>query len=264
MKKTIAVLLILLISVSLVLQVYAGPGDEVLAEQNKDYIDECNDIRLAVRAGAGGNFSEVVDFGLMYRCYKLSNENFVKAYEEDGSFSKNISDSYSWVIPKCAESGTSSSGEVTVVESNDIEFGWVIRGGVNYQADEGFISPDYVSVCNRILESHPGADRSSICAVDSVNLDCRLFFFSDNGVEYLMPLFLSGAPEWAENGAICDVGEFVEKAKASFPDTPEQKDGFFKNMKNNLDYIIAATVIVLIILVVIGFYIKKRKKTEDE
>lgn len=263
MKKTVSVFLVFMITVLLLLPAFAGTGTDILTEHNKEYLDECNDVRLAVQAGAGGSFSEAVDFELMYRCYKLSNENFVKAYKNAECFMDNISSSYSWIVPRCT-SDSGNGGELIVVESNDIEFGWIIREGINYPAGENFISPDYVSICERILKSHPEADMSTICAVESVNLDCRLFCFLDNGEEYLLPIFLSEDPEWASSGEIYEAKEFVEKAEDSFPAPPEQSNGFFKNMKDNLDYIIIATVVILIILIATGFYIKKTKRTEDE
>ena len=273
MKKITALISVLLVAMLTVFSVAAKSGRDILAEHNEDYAEECENVILAVKA----NYTEYsahigeslndIDFELMYRCYELESDDFIKAFREDGNFKDNISTSYYWVVPSYdtkINEVNGQSGEVVVCENNELEFGWAIREGISYPS-YGDLDTDYASLCDIILDEHPDADSDDIRVVYGDMIKCRMFYFTEDGEEYILPMFLNEDPKWADSGKIYTAEEFIENASQRVSSSSQNDDGFFKSMRNNIDYIIGAGVIVLVcVIVFVILYKKKNSKNEDE
>lgn len=278
MKKTIVFLLCTVIIAMTLTPICAVSvdGSALSVELLKYYRYETEQIALMLNDAYGdwddylGDEPEAISYDLMYQVYYLDMKDIVAAYDTDGSFAKNISDKYYWVVPNYEK-----QSEVQVVRNADTTYGWAVRRGTRYMKSIADNHKDIVfgvaEIYESILEQCPDANKLSFKMVyDELN-DMHLMYFTVNGEEYLSPYFASKDITWLTNGKAYTVGNFIERMR----DNAEQDTTRFSLFGENDDtetiyfyYIVIGTVVVVAIallsVIIAGKKIRARNEAKEE
>ncbi|MBQ3183220.1 MAG: hypothetical protein IJB57_06085 [Clostridia bacterium] len=241
------------------LKYYRYETEQIIAMVNEQYIAWRDYL---------GDDPDAIPYELMYQVYYLDMKDVVSAYDSDGTFVKNISDRYYWVVPNY-EKGT----EVQVVRNNDAEYGWAIRRGTHYMDSIRSNYEDTVfgiaEIYDNILTQCPGVNKLSFKMVyDELN-DIHLMYFTSEGEEYVVPYFASENFTWLTNAMVYPVKDYIELMRTNTVDDTSNIDldeGKMGTETIYLNYIVIGTVAVIgvAIVAVLIAHNKKNKAAEAE
>lgn len=213
-----------------------------------------------------GDDSDAITYDLMYQVYYLDMKDVVAAYESDGSFGKNISDKYYWVVPNY-EKGT----EVQVVRNSGAQYGWAIRRGTHYMESIGANYEGIVfgiaDIYDNILTKCPEVNKLSFKMVYDETDDMHLMYFTSGGEEYVVPYFASEKITWLTNGEVYPAGEYIDLMRSNtFDDTSsiDLDDGGLDTETIYINYIVIGTVAVIGVAVVAVIIAKNMKNKPDD
>ena len=251
-------------------------GSILSVELLKYYRYETEQITLMLNDSYGdwddylGDDPEAISYDHMYQVYYLDMKDIVAAYDTDGSFAKNISDKYYWVVPNYEK-----QSEVQVVRNADTTYGWAVRRGTRYMKSIANNHKDIVfgvaEIYESILEQCPNANKLSFKMVyDELN-DMHLMYFTVEGNEYLSPYFASKDITWLTNGKTYTVEDYIGLMR----DNAEQDTTHFRLFGENDDtetiyfyYIIIGSVVVIAIallsVIIAGKKIRARNEAKEE
>lgn len=268
MKKILVVTVCLLTILLTMVNAYGDStnGSELAAAILEKYSEEVEQIILTVKDQQSqwvdylGNNPDKIDFSHMYRVYYLKLKDINAAYDKQGSFAANISDSYYWVVP-CYD----KQSEVQVVRNNDTAHGWDIRRGTQFMKNVGRSYPDVVfvisSVYENILSRYPEVDKESMRMVYDEGNNIHLMYFTSDGAEYVVPYFSSKAITCVSNEKVYPVSDYINamesnKAEDSAYDTSSAKKHGTEMIYFN--YIVVGSIVVVGVAFV-AFMIARRK-----
>ncbi len=274
MKRSI-ILLLCMIMLSLTLISVAADevqGEALSVELLKYYRYETEQIVVMVDGQRTawrdylGELNSSLRYDLMYQVYYLDMKDIVAAYDIDGSFGKNISDKYYWVVPNY-EKGT----EVQVVRNADAEFGWAIRRGTRYMEAIGANHEGTVfgiaAIYDNILKKSPDVNKLSLKMVyDELN-DIHLMYFTAKGEEYVVPYFASTDITWIKNEEVYSVRDYVELMRAN---TVKETHSVIPDDDNKgteaiyLNYIVVGTITVIGVALIAVIIAQKKGKPSEE
>ncbi len=275
MKKSVIFLLCTVMLVIMLMPVSAEEiqGGILSVELLKYYRYETEQIAIMVgeqhtawRDYLGDNPEDIL-YDMMYQVYYLEMKDVVSAYDSDGSFGKNISDKYYWIVPNY-EKGT----EVQVVRNPDAAHGWAIRRGTRYMNAIGSSYEGTVfgiaAIYDTILTQCPEVNKLSFRMVyDELN-DMHLMYFTSEGEEYIVPYFASEDITWLTNGTVYSAKDYIELMRTNTTDETTGIDLDEDKINSEiiyLNYIIIGTVIVIgVALVAVIMAHKKKTKGPEE
>lgn len=274
MKRSIVFLLCAVILLLCMLSVSADEiqGRALSVELLKYYRYETDQITLMIKDQQTawrdylGDDAEGVDYDMMYQVYYLDMKDVVSAYDSDGSFGKNISDKYYWVVPNC-EKGT----EVQVVRNSGAQYGWAIRRGTHYMQSIGANHEGTVfgiaDIYDNILTKCPDVNKLSFKMVYDETEDMHLMYFTSGSEEYVVPYFASEELTWLTNGEVYSAGEYIELMRANVADDTDGIDldeGGLDTETIYINYIVIGTVAVIGVAVVAVMIAQSKKNKPDD
>lgn len=275
MKRFVVFLLCIILSVVSFIPVFAENETEEEANAGtllainllKYYRYETDQITLAVSEAYTdwekylGNDPDDILYTLMYQVYYLNMKDVVSAYDNDGSFGKNISERYYWVVPNY-EKGS----EVQVVRNDDTKYGWAIRRGTHFMKSIDFSYKGTVfgiaAIYDNILTKCPNVDKTSFRLVyDEVN-DMHLMYFTSEESEYVVPYFASKEITWLTNAEVYSAKEYIELIRTNTTDDTSNIDlgeGKLNTETIYLNYIVIGTLTVAGVALIAIVLAQKKK-----
>lgn len=283
-KKFLILLLTAIVLVSAFsLSFFAARGEEYLQWQKEVNAEDIDEIKETVK-NEYGNWDaylapreillkgreealETIDYDELIKVHFFKDEDLVKGYKESGSFNDLIADEYMWRLTIY-----STLSEVNMMKGNDGK--WSIREGNDGPEvlKRNFPDVDYSikGIMSNVEKSRPDFDFESVRYVNHTSFVTDFLYFTEKGVEYVIPYRLGYLTLGLENGKVYKASELmsiIEENDNVFDGSRDPNlvygGGVGATTENNniLYYILGASALV-IVTGVSAFIIVRRKKAK--